>query len=233
MPKYLFILFSLFFIQLAHAQNGYTLKLSCGLGSGWANESDYFKKNKHINNDVSAISGITVGYNLSNIRLNAGLKIFGTTYSNEMTLLQASTDPQTGNPLLASTQYKATDIYRYIVLPVTVGYTFNAGHRLVIIPEVGLMPAYDMGIIHKLKNMDTGNETSKTGKPGTTSKLFSLSGIAMLNVEYYVTPNTGFLAGATYTHTLTNLLNIPDTYVVKGSRRESAYTINIGVVFKL
>lgn len=233
MHRFLIIFLALFTINTTQAQKGYTVKVSGGIGSGRAKENSIIETGKRTNNDVSVISQIVVGYNFSNIRISTGLGLLGTAFSKEQVLSQSTIDPQTGMPLLVSTRYMTTEINRYIILPISAGYTWQVGPKLLIVPEIGLVPAHNMGIIYKIENTETKNETSKTEKSGTTHTLFSLSGLATLNLEYYVKENVGFTTGVTYVHTLTNLLNVPDTYVYKANRREQIYTINLGVIFRL
>ncbi|HEY9176644.1 MAG TPA: hypothetical protein VIN07_03090, partial [Flavipsychrobacter sp.] len=161
----------------------------------------------------------------SKLRISAGLGLSGTSYTkNYQVLFESDFDPVTGQPKTEPTDITRYSIYRHLMLPVTIGCMLPVTRKIVIVPEFGLLTAYNFPVIIKNKNQKTKETTSYKNAAETA---FSLSGIVALNVEYYLTNQVGLTGGVAYTQSLTNLLAIPNS-----RKTEYTYGAGIGVVFR-
>lgn len=176
--------------------------------------------------DISTLCLLTAGYTFSKLRISAGLGLSGTVYSKTyQVLFESDFDPVTGLPKSEPTEMTITSVYRYLVFPVTIGGMLPVTRKLTIVPEFGLLPAYNQRVIVKNENHKAGKTTSYKNAPATT---FSLAGMVAVNAEYYLTKRAGLTAGISYTQTVTNLESAPNS-----GRYERTYGAGIGVIFKL
>ncbi|MBW7913729.1 MAG: outer membrane beta-barrel protein [Taibaiella sp.] len=216
----------------ADAQNRYTIRLSGNLGGGASIEDTYISGRSRQSSDVSFLGNLSAGYTISKFRLNAGVGLMGTSYSEEYKglIFEENFDPVTGLPTTVTpADYTVYFIYRYAVLPITAGYVITFSDRLNLVPEVGLMPAYNLPLLSKIENETKG--TVRTYNI-PAERTFSLSGIMSLNVEYYLTAHVGLTVGATYTRMFTNLMDRPANALYNAYHREYTYGGGIGVAWR-
>ena len=216
----------------AYAQNRYSVRLSGNFGGGASIEDTYISGRSKQNSDVSMLCMLNAGYTISKFRFSAGVGLMSTSYSQEYNTLifEEIFDPVTGLPIATvPLNYTLYRVYRYAVLPITAGYVITFSDRLNLVPEIGLVPAYNMPVIYKMEN-ETKGTTRTSNTPA--ERTFSLSGIMSLNVEYYLTAHVGLTAGAAYTRMFTNLMDRPANALYNAYRREYTYGCGIGVVWR-
>lgn len=209
----------------AKSQENYTIRLSANLGGGGSYEKTYSNTEDNIKSDVSTLCMLNTGYNISKFRISAGIGFMATSYSRVFTglLFEPDFDKVTGLPINEPVDYTVYNIYRYIALPVTAGYVISLSDRVHVVPEVGLMPLYNLPII--VKQQYNGEKTNSYSVGPW--KTFSLSGITMVNVEYYLKRNIAITAGGSYTKMIVGLQSD-----IARSRREYTYGGGIGVLFR-
>jgi hypothetical protein len=118
---------------------------------------------------------LSTGYDIGRFRISAGIGIVSTSKKeNTQLLFQSDFKPDTTQVSTKASNYSFYVIHRNIGIPISIGYIIPVTDKFRIIPELGLIPARTLPILHTLVNEKTKEQRRAEQNPGLVYHTYTL-----------------------------------------------------------
>ena len=235
MKKALFLAGAITLAAPAFAQNGFYLSPSIGVGIGNVKmDLVYTNQNGNTITQSSILSynaKIGIGYKYKNWRFQTGLQYFTTGYKLNGLLFSSQFDPN--NPTIIGTGSSQL-IYNHFGVPLQIGYTIWPGKKLSIVPYIGVLTSYNLGVKSKVNEgeKETVNKWPKESFENIYNR-FSVWGTTALQLEYKVNKRISILGGPSMQYTISNFNHNPSGVIYKSTQRNYNINFDLGVNINL